>query len=262
MIGSRPRLSSTVKVIRPEQAGGLVTNAMTSGTVGAMFWNRAVWVLGMLSVACAPSAAAPPPPVIVATAPPRTSEPSPSPSPPPAPAAIAVDAGKETDEQIAERCQIAMTAPIALPPECHFLVTDLPPVDLSTTARDVGVRLDGGALRSAPSAPTAPLMGTVARVALDTKPPMRDAARIAKALEPKFRNCYRKGLEVDPSMKGEIAFRVSVAANGEVGDTQETGGSGLDANVGRCVARALRNAMFDAPGGSGSILTIKLRFAP
>src|SRR5205085_787413 len=81
--------------------------------------------------------------------------------------------------------------------------------------------------------------------------PVSNAERVVASLRPKFRACYNKGLATDPSMSGSVTIVTKVAPNGEVTTADGSAVNGLSPDVVSCIARVVRNANFDAPGGSG-----------
>ena len=90
--------------------------------------------------------------------------------------------------------------------------------------------------------------------------PVANAERVVAGLRPKFKSCYQKGLSSDPGMSGSVKVVVKVSPNGEVASADNGGGSGLSPEVISCIQRAVRNAQFDAPGGSGSTINIPVTF--
>ena len=90
--------------------------------------------------------------------------------------------------------------------------------------------------------------------------PVSDAERVVAGLRPKFRACYNKGLASDPGMAGGVTIVTKVAPNGEVSAADASNVSGLSSDVVSCIQRAVRNAQFSAPGGSGSTINIPVKF--
>jgi hypothetical protein len=90
--------------------------------------------------------------------------------------------------------------------------------------------------------------------------PVSDADRVIAGLRPRFRACYQQGLNSDPSMSGKVVITAKVGPNGEVSSADVSSNTGLSAGVAQCIARAVRNAQFSAPGGSGSTLSIPVTF--
>jgi hypothetical protein len=86
------------------------------------------------------------------------------------------------------------------------------------------------------------------------------ADRVIAGLRPGFRSCYNKGLQTDPSMAGKVVVKVVISPNGDVGTVEKNGGSGLSSEVENCIMKKIKNASFDAPGGSGSTLQVPITF--
>ncbi len=90
--------------------------------------------------------------------------------------------------------------------------------------------------------------------------PVPDVDRVVAGLRPAFRRCYQNGLTHDASQAGRVVLTARVSPNGEVGSVEVTSNTGLSADVGSCLARALRGAQFTAPGGTGSTLVVPVTF--
>ncbi len=90
--------------------------------------------------------------------------------------------------------------------------------------------------------------------------PVANAERVIAGLRPKFRLCYNQGLSQDPGMSGSVTMVVKIAPNGEVNSADAASNNGLSDSVVKCIARALKNAQFDAPGSSGSVLQVPAKF--
>jgi outer membrane biosynthesis protein TonB len=86
------------------------------------------------------------------------------------------------------------------------------------------------------------------------------ADRVIAQLRPGFRSCYNKGLQSDPSMQGKVTVAVKISPNGDVSSVEKSGGSGLSSEVETCIMKKIKNASFDAPGGSGSTLQVPITF--
>lgn len=86
--------------------------------------------------------------------------------------------------------------------------------------------------------------------------PVSDADRVVAGLKPAFRRCYQLGLDQDSSQSGRVVVSAKIAPTGEVASADIASIQGLSANVGACIARAVRGAQFSAPGGTGSTLQI------
>ena len=87
-----------------------------------------------------------------------------------------------------------------------------------------------------------------------------NAERVIAGLRPKFRLCYNQGLAQDPGRSGSVTMVVKIAPNGEVDSANAANNSGLSDSVVKCIQRALKNAQFDAPGSSGSVLQVPAKF--
>jgi hypothetical protein len=61
-------------------------------------------------------------------------------------------------------------------------------------------------------------------------------------------------------MSGKLTLTAKVLPNGEVAAVDVASNSGLSPAVASCAARSLRNAMFTAPGASGSTVTLPITF--
>ncbi len=90
--------------------------------------------------------------------------------------------------------------------------------------------------------------------------PVSDADRVIAGLRPRFRACYQTGLNSDPSMAGKVQITAKIGPNGEVNSADVASNTGLSASVASCIARAIKNAQFSAPGGSGSTLSVPVTF--
>jgi hypothetical protein len=90
--------------------------------------------------------------------------------------------------------------------------------------------------------------------------PVANAERVIAGLRAKFRLCYNQGLSQDPGMSGAVTMVVKIAPNGEVNSADASGNSGLSDGVIKCISRALKNAQFDPPGASGSVLQVPAKF--
>ena len=90
--------------------------------------------------------------------------------------------------------------------------------------------------------------------------PVNNAERVVAGLRAKFRSCYNQGLQSDPTMQGAVTIAAKISPNGDVASADIASNSGLSASVASCIARAVRNAQFDAPGGTGSTINIPVKF--
>lgn len=90
--------------------------------------------------------------------------------------------------------------------------------------------------------------------------PISDVDRVVAGLRPKFKSCYQKGLARDPNMAGRVVLATKVAPTGEVGKVDIASNTGLSPEVANCIAGALRDANFAAPGGNGSTIQVPVTF--
>lgn len=90
--------------------------------------------------------------------------------------------------------------------------------------------------------------------------PVSNADRVIAGLRPRFKSCYQRGLNSDPTMAGKVVIAAKVGPNGEVNDAPIESNSGLSPEVASCIARVVRSAQFDAPGGNGSTIRIPVTF--
>jgi hypothetical protein len=93
-----------------------------------------------------------------------------------------------------------------------------------------------------------------------TVPVANAEAVIRSQIHPGARRCYQIGLESDPNQAGRLVLQMQIGPNGEVSATNVTANSGLSARVIGCIVRVAKRAKFDAPGPSGSILSIPFNF--
>ena len=196
--------------------------------------------------------------------------------------------------QQADQMQMAMLASIAGGPSTKGALdrSEIPPVDLSNAAASTaGVTPGAGDLKfGAGGAPvqggrngglgaiaggttgsgTGSTAGNERKVAGPTgdaqvgafsaSVQVSDADRVIAGLRPKFKACYQQGLNSDPTMSGKVTISAKIAPTGEVDSANATENTGLSAGVASCIARAVRNAQFAAPGGTGSALKIPVTF--
>ena len=90
--------------------------------------------------------------------------------------------------------------------------------------------------------------------------PVANAERVIAGLRPGFRACYNQGLQQDPGMAGSVTITVKIGPNGEVSTADAASNAGLSDSVVKCIARKLKNAQFDPPGGSGSTINVPVKF--
>jgi hypothetical protein len=85
-------------------------------------------------------------------------------------------------------------------------------------------------------------------------------AVIRMQIQPGAKRCYQKGLESDPSQNGKLVIMIKLAPSGEVDSATVATNSGLSPQVASCIAAVARRAKFDAPGASGSTLSVPFSF--
>ncbi|MFO0625582.1 MAG: AgmX/PglI C-terminal domain-containing protein [Polyangiales bacterium] len=77
------------------------------------------------------------------------------------------------------------------------------------------------------------------------------------------RHCYERALANNPSLRGSVAVRLSIAPTGAVSGATVTGNTLPDASVSVCAAAAGRRWTFPAPeGGAGVTATLSYTLAP
>jgi hypothetical protein len=230
---------------------------------------------------------------------PADKTPTAKPSGPAAPSGPATGQKVSNDQaaklaQQADQMQMAMLASIAGGPSTKGALdrSDIPPVDLSgAAASNAGVTPGAGDLKfgsggapvqggkggglgaiagSTTGSGTGGTAGNERKVAGPTgdaqvggssaSVPVSDADRVIAGLRPKFKACYQQGLNSDPTMSGKVVIQAKIAPTGEVDSASPAENTGLSATVASCIARAVRNAQFAAPGGTGSTLRIPVTF--
>jgi hypothetical protein len=87
-----------------------------------------------------------------------------------------------------------------------------------------------------------------------------NAGAVVAGLRAGFRSCYNAGLNVDPTMSGKVQLSVKIKPNGEVDVVNPSGNTGLSDSVVKCLIRKVQNAQFDAPGPTGSTLSLPITF--
>ena len=87
-----------------------------------------------------------------------------------------------------------------------------------------------------------------------------DADLVIATLRPKFKACYQAGLNQDPTLTGKAVVLTRIAPDGAADSATVPTPSTLSVPVDACLARAVRNAHFAAPGGTGSTLKIPITF--
>jgi len=89
--------------------------------------------------------------------------------------------------------------------------------------------------------------------------PVSDADRVIASLRRKFKACYQAGLSQDPTIQGRVVIVAKIAPDGAV-DSTTSEQTPLPKPVTNCLERAVRNAQFSPPGGTGSTLRIPITF--
>jgi|HubBroStandDraft_1064217.scaffolds.fasta_scaffold04850_5 hypothetical protein len=85
-------------------------------------------------------------------------------------------------------------------------------------------------------------------------------AVIRTQIQPGAKRCYQKGLETDPSQSGKLVILIKVAPSGEVDSVSAASNNGLSAQVAACIQSVARRAKFDAPGATGSTISVPFNF--
>jgi hypothetical protein len=90
--------------------------------------------------------------------------------------------------------------------------------------------------------------------------PVQNAeAVIRSGLFPAAKRCYQAALNNDPSLSGRLSLTIQVGPSGEVSGVNASQ-SGLNAQVAGCISAAARRLQFQAPGGSGSTISVPFNF--
>jgi hypothetical protein len=119
----------------------------------------------------------------------------------------------------------------------------------------------GGASTAAGQATKVVPIGDVKAEGASASVPINNAEAVIRTqIQPGAKRCYQKGLEIDPSQAGRIVVLIKVAPSGEVDSATVASNSGLSAQVASCIASAARRAKFDAPGASGSTISVPFSF--
>ncbi len=85
-------------------------------------------------------------------------------------------------------------------------------------------------------------------------------AVIRSQIHPGAKKCYQRGLESDPTQAGKLVVLIKVAPSGEVDTVTVQSNTGLSPSVANCIASVARRAKFDAPGPSGSQISVPFNF--
>jgi len=76
------------------------------------------------------------------------------------------------------------------------------------------------------------------------------------------RECYDAGLQRDPELAGKLVVGFEIAADGAVKRSEISESSLADAQVGACVAAAVRSWTFPAPQGGAVEVAYPFAFEP
>jgi hypothetical protein len=85
-------------------------------------------------------------------------------------------------------------------------------------------------------------------------------AVIRSQIHPGAKKCYQRGLESDPTQAGKLVILIKVGPSGEVDTATVQSNSGISASVASCISAVARRAKFDAPGPSGSQISVPFNF--
>lgn len=78
--------------------------------------------------------------------------------------------------------------------------------------------------------------------------------RVVRAHINEVRYCYNQGLVRDPNLKGRVAIQFTIGPSGSVPAAVVQESSIKDANVGQCVAKAVKRWKFPKPDGGGNVV--------
>ncbi len=119
----------------------------------------------------------------------------------------------------------------------------------------------GGASTSAGQAVKVVPIGDVQYGGSSASVPVSNAEAVIRSqIHPGAKRCYQQGLESDPTQSGRLVILIKVAPSGEVDSVTASSNSGLSSNVANCIQRVARRAKFDAPGPSGSTISVPFNF--
>lgn len=86
--------------------------------------------------------------------------------------------------------------------------------------------------------------------------------RIVRAHIHEVRGCYDIAMKRDPQARGRVAIRFTIAASGKVSDSAVAESNLADADVGPCIAAAVRRWKFPRPEGGSVELTYPFVLEP
>jgi hypothetical protein len=89
-----------------------------------------------------------------------------------------------------------------------------------------------------------------------------NAASTVARMAPGFHRCYKRGLDIDPTIRGTVRIRATIGHNGEVTSAVPSGGAGLGDVVVPCVVQRVVSTQFDPPAGGGAVVVIPVSFQP
>jgi hypothetical protein len=119
----------------------------------------------------------------------------------------------------------------------------------------------GGAATNAGTATKVVPVGEVQYGGSSMSVPVSNAEAVIRSqIHPGAKRCYQKGLESDPTQSGRIVILIKVSPSGEVDSASVASNSGLSAGVAACITGTARRAKFDAPGASGSTISVPFNF--
>jgi hypothetical protein len=119
----------------------------------------------------------------------------------------------------------------------------------------------GGASTGAGQAVKVVPVGNVEYGGSSASVPVSNAEAVIRSqIHPGAKRCYQQGLESDPTQSGRLVILIKVAPSGEVDSVNVSSNSGLSSNVANCIKRVAGRAKFDAPGPSGSQISVPFNF--
>jgi hypothetical protein len=119
----------------------------------------------------------------------------------------------------------------------------------------------GGASTSAGTVVKVVPVGDVQYTGSQMSVPVANAEAIIRSqIHPGAKKCYQRGLDSDPTQAGKIVILIKVAPSGEVDTATVQSNSGLSPAVANCITSVARRAKFDAPGPSGSQISVPFNF--
>ncbi len=74
--------------------------------------------------------------------------------------------------------------------------------------------------------------------------------------------CYEKGLKKNPGLRGRVTMQFTIRPDGRVHRTKVKNSTLLDANVGRCIAKAMERWRFPKPTGGSVTVAFPFKFEP